>query len=100
MLAAVSGRSAAGPVRPVTDILMAAGADGVDHSGRSDLLIKRISYVQSIVERVTCAAFQSRQCELIPYFAYNLHQQLNVDQIMLRGMPYNIIRKQVVVKTR
>ena len=37
-LAAMSSRSAAGPVRPVTDILMAVGAYHVGHSGHTDLL--------------------------------------------------------------
>jgi len=37
VLAAASGSIAAGPVRPVADILMAAGAYRVGHSGRTDL---------------------------------------------------------------
>ena len=38
-LAAVSGRSAAGPARPVPDILVAVGAYRVVHSGRTDLFV-------------------------------------------------------------
>jgi len=38
VLAAMSSRSAAGPVRPVTDILMVVGAYHVGHSGHTDLL--------------------------------------------------------------
>jgi len=37
VLAAVSGRSAAGPVRSVRDMLMMAGAYRVGRSGRTDL---------------------------------------------------------------
>ena len=37
MLAAVSGRSAAGPVRPVSDLLMAAAAYRIGNSGYTHL---------------------------------------------------------------
>jgi len=37
VLAAVSGCSTAGPVRPVSDILMVAGAYRVGRRGRTDL---------------------------------------------------------------
>jgi len=37
VLAAVSGRSAAGPVRPVPNIMMAAGAYHIGYSGCTDL---------------------------------------------------------------
>jgi len=48
-LAAVSGWSAAGPVRPVPDILMVAGAYCVGHLGCTDLFIRD---VMSLIRRI------------------------------------------------
>jgi len=48
VLAAVSGRSAAGPVRPVFDILVAAGAYLIGHSGRTHLLYSALNNYQTI----------------------------------------------------
>jgi len=47
VLAAVSGRSAAGPVRPLPDILVKAGAYRVGHSGCIELLQILLDFVQS-----------------------------------------------------